>query len=134
MRDDICNYGMKEILDWFNTAIEKEGEKRRNEMIEVADILDRVLHREKRVNRVLTLEEVRTLGKGYDGIVYIENDMYDGWYEPNLHEGKNYSYIRFYAPGEEGDYRLSEQTYGVDWRCWKYGPTEEEKSGTPWKK
>ena len=134
MKDDICNYGMTEILDWFNAAIEKEGEKRRNEMIELADIIDRALHRKKIMNRVLALEEVKALGKDYDAIVYIENELYDGWYEPQLHEGNNYSYIQFYAPGEEEDYSLSEQTYDVDWRCWLYKPTEEEKSGTPWKK
>ena len=134
MKEDSCNYGLKEIPDCLMAEIEKEGNARRAQMLELADILDRALHREKRVNRVLTPEEVKALGRDYGGIVYIENDLYDGWYEPQLHEGNNYSYIQFYAPGEERDYSLSEQTYGVDWRCWKYRPTEEEKSGTPWKK
>lgn len=132
MKDDICNYGMTEMPDWFKAEIEKKGKARRAEMIELADLLDRALHREKCVNRVLALDEVKELGKSCDEIVYIENDMYDGWYEPKTHEGINY--IQFYAPGEEGDRSLPEQTYGTDWRCWKYKPTEEERSGTPWKK
>lgn len=134
MKDDICNYGMTEMPDWFKAEIEKKGKARRAEMIELADLLDKALHREKCVNRVLALDEVKELGKSCDEIVYIENDMYDGWYEPKTPEGINYSYIQFYAPGEEGDRSLPEQTYGTDWRCWKYKPTEEERSGTPWKK
>ena len=136
MKDDICNYGMTEMPDWFKAEIEKKGKARRAEMLELADILDRALHREKRVNRVLTLEEVKEWGSKLDEIVYLEADSDSGWYAPDarVSETGEYSALSFLIPGIEEEREWPEQMYGQTWRCWKYRPTEEESSGTPWKK
>ena len=126
MREDISNYGMTEISDWFKTAIEEKGKENRAEMIELADLLDRALHRSKPKNRVLTLEELKV----YTGFLWNESRYgsfdYEG--EPAFVE-KGFMYA---GNGNVDLRRDISDTYGKNWRCWLRKPTKEEMEGTPW--
>lgn len=126
MKDDICNYGMVEIPDCLETAIEKEGKERRAKMIELANLLDKALHRVE-PNRVLTLEEL----KNHAGFLWNENryGSFDSEGEPAYVENDF-----LYAGNGNVDLKLNiAKTYGKHWRCWLKKPTKEEMERTPWK-
>lgn len=140
MKDDICNYGMTEIPDWFTAEIEKNGKARRAEMLELADALDKALHRIKLANRLLTFEEVVKIANDkQSGTVYVEHrpDYYNGEYaQPVKNDSEPYSgfaYL-FRCVGNQAPEGFGEDEYEITYRCWLYKPTEEERSGTPWKK
>lgn len=124
MKDDICNYGMVEIPDCLETAIEKEGKERRAKMIELANLLDKALRRVEIKNRVLTLEEL----KNHAGFLWNEN-RFDSEGEPAYVENDF-----LYAGNGNVDLKLNiAKTYGKLWRCWLRKPTEAERRETPWK-
>lgn len=127
MKDDICNYGMVEIPDCLETAIEKEGKERRAKMIELANLLDKALHRVEPKNRVLTLEEV------------AQSEAM--WYDDRLRKGTlvvirgwgrcEPDFTKLVGPFGYEFYRKN-VFYNVFWRCWLRKPTEAERRETPW--
>lgn len=124
MKDDICNYGLVEIPDCLEAAIEKEGKERRAKMIELVNLLDKALHRVEPENRVLTLEEL----KNHAGFLWNEN-RYDSCEGEPAYAENDFLYVG----NGNVDLKLNiSKTYGRHWRCWLRKPTKEEMEGTPW--
>lgn len=126
MKDDICNYGMVEIPDCLEAAIEKEGKERRAKMIELANLLDKALHRVEPKNCVLTLKEAT----GSDEPVWLE--AMSRVFIADVCVSPDARTAQIQTIGKASCAYLPLCDYGVLWRCWLRKPTKEEMEGTPW--
>ena len=94
----------------------------------VATVYESVVNDLRQVPRVLTLEEVRLLGK--DAVVWYEHKGVVGQPRPRVVEFVFDDHITF---TDGGIWAFSTDCYGERWRLWTSRPTDGQREATPWK-